>query len=236
MRSEIEAARALMYESAHWVDLEKAYDAHIAASAKPEPADRQILKRAARIAEALTPLSKYYATEMGNRVCYQAMQVHGGVGYMREFNVERHYRDIRVTNIYEGTSQLQVVAAIGKLLGHALDDLLDEWAALDYGAELAPLKVQVVEATVLLNQSAAHLKECPTEVIDYYACDVVDIAVPVINSWLLLQQARQDPNKQSIAQVYIEEHLRKIQNGVAAIRSANAAPLRNRDAILASPF
>ncbi|HEX7588574.1 MAG TPA: acyl-CoA dehydrogenase family protein, partial [Anaerolineae bacterium] len=117
MRSEIEAARALMYESAHWVDLEKAYDAHIAASAKPEPADRQILKRAARIAEALTPLSKYYATEMGNRVCYQAMQVHGGVGYMREFNVERHYRDIRVTNIYEGTSQLQVVAAIGKLLG-----------------------------------------------------------------------------------------------------------------------
>src|SRR5512135_1537667 len=136
MRSEIEAARALMYESARWVDLEKAYDHHIAATSKPDPADRQFLKRAARIAEALTPLTKYYATEMGNRVCYQAMQVHGGVGYMREFNVERHYRDIRVTNIYEGTSQLQIVVATGKLLGHALDDLIGEWAALDYGPAL----------------------------------------------------------------------------------------------------
>ena len=59
----------------------------------------------------LTPLTKYFATEMGNRVCYQAMQIHGGAGYMREFNVERHYRDVRVTSIYEGTSQLQIVAA-----------------------------------------------------------------------------------------------------------------------------
>jgi alkylation response protein AidB-like acyl-CoA dehydrogenase len=236
MRSEIEAARALMYESARWVDLEKAYESHIAASTKPDPADRQFLKRAARIAEALTPLTKYYATEMGNRVCTQAMQVHGGVGYMREFNVERHYRDIRVTNIYEGTSQLQVVAATGKLLGHALDDLLSEWAAQDYGAELAPLKDRVVEATELLSRSADHLKECPTEVIDYYACDVVDIAVPVVNSWLLLQHARHDARKHSIAQVYIDEHLRKIASAVAAVRAADAAPLRNRDTILASPF
>jgi hypothetical protein len=235
MRSEIEAARALMYESARWVDLDKAYESHIAATPKPDSADRQFLKRAARIAEALTPLSKYYATEMGNRVCYQAMQVHGGVGYMREFNVERHYRDIRVTNIYEGTSQLQVVAAIGKLLGHALDDLLNEWAAEEYGPELGPLKQQVVEATELLNRSADHLKECPTEVIDYYACDVVDIAVPVINSWLLLQEARHDERKHSIAQVYIEEHLRRIYTSVESVRAAGAASSRNKDAILASP-
>jgi len=236
MRSEIEAARALVYESARWVDLEKAYDSHIAASAKPDPADRQFLKRAARLAESLTPLTKYYATEMGNRVCYQALQVHGGVGYMREFNVERHYRDVRVTNIYEGTSQLQVVAAIGKLLGHALDDLLNEWAAQDYGPELAPLKDQVVDATALFNRSANHLKECPTEVIDYYASDVVDMATQVINSWLLLQHARVDVRKQSIAAVYIDEHLRKIQSAVAAVRSADVTPLKNRDAILASPF
>jgi len=236
MRSEIEAARALVYESARWVDLEKAYDSHIAASAKPDLADRQFLKRAARLAESLTPLTKYYATEMGNRVCYQALQVHGGVGYMREFNVERHYRDVRVTNIYEGTSQLQVVAAIGKLLGHALDDLLNEWAAQDYGPELAPLKDQVVDATALFNRSANHLKECPTEVIDYYASDVVDMATQVINSWLLLQHARVDVRKQSIAAVYIDEHLRKIQSAVAAVRSADVTPLKNRDAILASPF
>ena len=110
------------------------------ANAAPDPALRQKQKQASNLAETLTPLTKYYASEMGNRVCYQAMQIHGGVGYMREFNVERHYRDVRVTNIYEGTSQLQIVAATGKLLGHALDALLDEWAALDYGDELADLK------------------------------------------------------------------------------------------------
>ena len=236
MRSEIEAARALMYESARWVDLEQVYSHHVAESAKPDPADRQFLKRASRLAETLTPLTKYYATEMGNRVCYQAMQVHGGVGYMREFNVERHYRDIRVTNIYEGTSQMQVVAAIGKLLGHTLDDLLNEWAAQDYGPELAPLKNQVTEATALFNRSADHLKECPTEIIDYYASDVVDMAVHVVNGWLLLQHARVDARKHSIAQVYIAEHLPKIRSAVAVVQAADASPLRNRDAILASQF
>lgn len=236
MRSEIEAARALMYESAHWVDLEKAYETHIAASAKPDPADRQALKRASRLAETLTPLTKYYCTEMGNRVCYQAMQVHGGVGYMREFNVERHYRDIRVTNIYEGTSQLQVVAAIGKLMGHALDDLINEWAAEDYGPELAPLKERIVEATALFNRSSDHLKECPTEVVDYYASDVVEMGVRVVNSWLLLRQARLDEKKRPITQVYLAEHLNKIHSSLAAIQAADDAPLKNRQAILTGPF
>ncbi len=236
MRSEIEAARALMYESARWVDLEKAYDEHIAASAKPDPADRQMLKRAGKMAEVLTPLTKYYATEMGNRVCYQALQIHGGVGYMREFNVERHYRDIRVTNIYEGTSQLQVVAAIGKLLGHALDDLLNEWAGQDYGPQLAPLKDQVVEATALFNRSADHLKECPSDIIDYYGSDVVDIGVHVVNAWLLLQHGRQDVRKQAVAATYIAEQLPKIRTAVAAVQGADAVPLKNRDAVLASPF
>ncbi|MBM3129193.1 MAG: acyl-CoA dehydrogenase [Chloroflexi bacterium] len=236
MRGEIEATRALMYEVARWVDLENALAHHIAATPKPDPADRQLLKRAARLAEALTPLVKYYATEMGNRVCYKAMQVHGGVGYMREFNVERHFRDIRVTNIYEGTSQLQVVAAIGKLLGHSLDDLLSEWAAQEYGEELAPLKHQIVEATELFNRSADHLKECPTEVIDYYASDLVDMATQVINSWLLLQHARADAKKKSIAQVYIGDQLPRMRGIVAAVQSADASPLQNRDTILASEF
>ncbi len=236
MRAEIEATRALMYEVARWVDLEKALEHHIAESAKPDPADRQLLKRAARLAETLTPLVKYYATEMGNRVCFKAMQVHGGVGYMREFNVERHYRDIRVTNIYEGTSQLQIVAAIGKLLGHALDDLLNEWAAQEYGADLAPLKDQVVEATALMNRCADHLKECPTDVVDYYASDMVDIAVQVCNSWLLLQHARADDKKRAIAQAYIGAHLPQVHGAVRAIQAADTSPLKNRDVILASTF
>jgi alkylation response protein AidB-like acyl-CoA dehydrogenase len=234
MRAEIEATRALLYEAARWVDLEKALEHHIAESAKPDPTDRQLLKRAARLSETLTPLVKYYATEMGNRVCYKAMQVHGGVGYMREFNVERHYRDIRVTNIYEGTSQMQVVAAIGKLLGHALDDLLNEWAEQEYGDDLAPLKDQLVEATALMNRCADHLKECPSDVVDYYACDMVDIAVQVCNGWLLLQHAREHAQKKPIAQVYIGAHLPLVYGAVRAIQAADVSPLKNRDVILGS--
>jgi hypothetical protein len=238
MRGEIEATRALAYEAAHWVDLEKAYERKIAESEKPDPADRQRLKQASKLAEALTPLTKYYATEMGNRVCFQAVQVHGGVGYMREFNVERHYRDIRVTNIYEGTSQLQIVAATGKLLGHALDELLDEWAAQDYGPELAPLKGQVEEATALFHRCTDHLRECDRDVIDYYASDLTDMAVVVINSWLMLRAARLAPEgkKPAMARVYLAEHLPRVQSAGAAIQSADATPLLVRDTILASPF
>ncbi|MGD8475159.1 MAG: acyl-CoA dehydrogenase family protein, partial [Anaerolineae bacterium] len=158
MRGEIEATRALVYEAGRWVDIKKAYD-HLKAHGELDTDGRKRLKQADRLANVLTPLAKYHATEMGNRVCYQAMQVHGGTGYMREFNIERHFRDIRVTSIYEGTSQLQVVAATGPLMGHALDGLLEEWAGEDYGPELDGLKRQVEEATALLSRTIDHMKE-----------------------------------------------------------------------------
>jgi alkylation response protein AidB-like acyl-CoA dehydrogenase len=236
MRSEIEATRALMYEAARWVDLEKAYDHKISESEKPDPADRARKKQVGRLAETLTPMVKYYATEMGNRVCFQSMQVHGGVGYMREFNVERHYRDIRVTNIYEGTSQLQVVAVIGKLLGHGLDGLLDDWAGQDYGPELAQLKSQVEEATALFQRCTDHLKECDRDLVDYYASDLTDMGVYTVNSWLMLQVARASDRKRAMAHVYISEHLPKVRSSAAAIQAADPTPLQVRDEILASPF
>lgn len=236
MRGEIEATRALIYETSRWVDLAKAYEQHLAEAESPDPAARQRLKQASALADAMTPLTKYYATEMGNRVCSMAMQVHGGVGYMKEFNVERHYRDIRVTNIYEGTSQLQIVAAIGKLLGRALDELLDEWAGLDYGSELAPLKVQLEEATAVFRQATDRLKGYEREIIDYYAADLVDMAVCVVNSWLLLQDARISERKKSIARVYLAEHLPQVHSVSAAIHAADATPLQLRDTVLATPF
>jgi hypothetical protein len=164
------------------------------------------------------------------------MQVHGGVGYMREFNVERHYRDIRVTNIYEGTSQLQIVAATGKLLGGALDELLGEWAAMDYGPELDALKAQVAEATALYKQAALQLKEQDRPVVDYYAADLTDMAVYVLNSWLLLQDARLTERKKEMARVYLAEHLPEVHSAAQAIHAADATPLEAREAVLTGPF
>lgn len=234
MRGEIEATRALVYETARWVDLAKAYE-HGKKKEDRSAADRKRLRRADRLAAVLTPLAKYYASEMGNRVCYQAIQIHGGTGYMREFNVERHYRDVRITSIYEGTSQLQIVATIGGLLGHSLDSLLGEWTALDYGAELAALKDQVEEATASFNRCIDHLKGYKERaVIDYYAADLADLAVYVINCWLTLQDARLTETKREVARVYIAETLPRICDRVARLKAIDPTLLQARDLILAT--
>ena len=233
MRGEIEATRALVYEVGRWVDLKKAYD-RLKARGELDAAGRQRLKQAERLANVLTPLAKYHATEMGNRVCYQAMQVHGGTGYMREFAIERHYRDMRVTSIYEGTSQLQVVAATGPLLGHALDDLLEDWASQDYGPELEGLKRQVEEATALLNRTIDHMKEADDRaLIDYYAPDLADLAVDVLTSWLALRDARAGERKRELARVYIGERLPRARGRVAVLQALEPAPVQARERVLA---
>ena len=199
MRGEIEAARALVCETGLWVDRLKAYDASFGRECLPPTLScASGRKWPASLADALTPMAKFYATEMGNRVCYQAMQIHGGVGYMRDFNVERHYRDVRVTNIYEGTSQLQVVAVTGKLLGHALDPLLERWAGSEVDAELEPLRDQLIEANALFMRTTDALKEKEREVIDYYAVDLVEMAAYLCNSWLLLQDAGREARKANL--------------------------------------
>ncbi len=234
MRGEIEATRALIAETGYWVDLYQAYEYRQRKGVTPDPADRQRQKQADRLASVLTPLTKYFATEMGNRVCYEAMQIHGGAGYMREFNVERHYRDIRVTSIYEGTSQLQVVAALGGLLNHTLDELFQEWAGLDYGAEIAALKDQVVEATALFNQCVDRLKgEQERALIDYYAADLTDMAVYVVNCWLMLRDARLADRKREMARVYIAETLPKIHGKAAVFQAIDPAPMQARELLLA---
>jgi hypothetical protein len=236
MRGEIEATRALICETGRWVDLNQALDAKARRSGSLDADARQQQKRADRLASVLTPLVKYFATEMGNRVCYQAVQVHGGAGYMRAFNVERHFRDVRVTSIYEGTSQLQIVACLGGLLSHALDDLLEEWAALDYGAELAGMKDQLAQATAWLNQSIERLKvEEERALIDYYAADLADLAVYTINCWLMLRDARLSDRKCEMARVYIAETLPKMQAKAALLQAVDPAGIQARNILLEGP-
>ena len=236
MRGEIEATRALLYEAGRWVDLKKAYEKLRQAGAL-SPDGQQRLKQATLLSSVLTPLVKYYSTEMGNRVCYQAMQIHGGTGYMREFNVERHFRDMRITSIYEGTSQLQVVAATSGLLGRALDGLLEEWAALDYGPELEGLRDQARQATDTLDHCTDHLKgQEDRALIDYYAEDLADMAVHVVNCWLMLQDARLSERKREMARIYFSETLPKIRGRAAALQGIDPAVLRGRDIVLGSSY
>jgi alkylation response protein AidB-like acyl-CoA dehydrogenase len=233
MRCELEAARALLAETGTWVDRLKAYE-HTAAEGTAPDADagRARLKEASTLAETLTPIAKYYTTEMGNRVCYLAMQVHGGVGYMREFQIERLVRDVRVTNIYEGTSQLQVVAAISKLLGRSLDPLLAQWQAMPVGADLDREKEQLAEATALYQKAIDHLKSQDRSVIDYYASDLVDMAAWIICSWLILRDAGVLERKKDLARAYLADVLPKIKVNGAIVLASSAAAFGTKSSLL----
>jgi alkylation response protein AidB-like acyl-CoA dehydrogenase len=234
MRGEIEAARALCAEAGRWMDQKKCYE-YLERLGKLDAERRKKLKQIDRVAGVLLPMTKYYATEMGNRVCYQAIQVHGGTGFMREFNVERHYRDVRITNIYEGTTQLQVVAAIGGLLSHVLDGPLSDWAAQDYGDELALLKGKLQEATAAFHACVDLLREQPDrDVISYYADDLTEYAIYLVNSWLMLQDAARSESKQEMARFYISEALPKMYTKEAILRAIDPSVLRARELVQAA--
>jgi alkylation response protein AidB-like acyl-CoA dehydrogenase len=227
MKVDLEATRALLSETSRWVDLWKVYEKALNRGDAPdESAARARLKQAQTLAETMTPMVKYCSTEMGNRVCYQSMQVHGGVGYMHEFNIERLFRDVRITNIYEGTSQLQVVAAIGKLLNHSLDPLLADWAAASYPDDMAAERAILGELTGVFQAAAVALKAQPErDRVDYYACDLVDCAVWLVNSWLLLRDTNLLESKKSVARAYIASIAPRLRASAEVVVGANAVPL-----------
>jgi 3-(methylthio)propanoyl-CoA dehydrogenase len=232
MRADIESTRALLAETARWVDLWKVYEKAVGEGTAPDmDLARARLKQCQALAETMTPMVKYCSTEMGNRVCYQSMQVHGGVGYMREFNIERLFRDVRITNIYEGTSQLQVVAAIGKLLNRTLDPLFATWAAAEYPEDMAEEKATLVELTGVYQRAVDALKAQPDrDRVDYYACDLVDTAIWLVNSWLVLRDTAILDAKKPIARAYIASVAPRIRASAGVVVDANSVPL---DAIAA---
>jgi alkylation response protein AidB-like acyl-CoA dehydrogenase len=234
MRVDVEATRALLAETARWVDLWKVYEKAVGESGtEVDPATRARLKQCQTVAETMTPMVKYCSTEMGNRVCYQSMQVHGGVGYMKEFNIERLFRDVRITNIYEGTSQLQVVAAIGKLLNRSLDPLLAEWAAAEYPDDMAAEKATLVELTGVYQRAVDALKAQPErDRVDYYACDLVDQAVWLVCSWLLMRDTNVLESKKSIARAYVASIAPRLRAAAEIVTASDAVPLEAISALL----
>ena len=235
MKVDLEATRALLAETGRWVDLWKVYERALGEDgSEADPAMRARHKQCQTLAETMTPMVKYCATEMGNRVCYQAMQVHGGVGYMREFNIERLFRDVRITNIYEGTSQLQVVAAIGKLLNRSLDPLLAEWQAAEYPADMATEKALLTELTGLFGQAAGALKAVPErDRVDYYAVDLVEMAIWIVNGWLLLRDTTIAEHKKPVARAYVASVAPKVRAAGEVVLAADPVPLEAIPILLA---
>ncbi|HUU20600.1 MAG TPA: acyl-CoA dehydrogenase family protein [Sedimentisphaerales bacterium] len=193
MKIEIEAGRALLYETSRVVDLEIGYAKQLETNPPEDKAQVKQLKNGSRkykrLAAMLTPMSKYYCSEMCNRVTYDSIQVLGGSGYMRDYPCERHARDARITTIYEGTSQLQVVAAVRGVSSGTAEKFIAELAGQEYDEKVKDLLGTLAEGTEQLKESVAFIKEQGTEYMDLYGRALVDMVIDLINGYLFLGQA-----------------------------------------------
>ena len=126
---------------------------------------------------------------MCNRVSFNAIQVLGGSGYMRDYAAERYYRDARITTIYEGTSQLQIVAAVRGVCSGTAERLLTEYAAMQYDEDIKDLLAKLAAGTEQLKRAIFFVKENGNEYMDLYGRALVDIAIDLIIGYLFCQQA-----------------------------------------------
>lgn len=203
MKGKLFASRSLLYETARYVDLYKTYQ-RIAEERKLEPEERKEMKRYQKLADGFTPLLKMVASEYCNQIAYDAIQVHGGTGYMKDFPVERLYRDARITSIYEGTSQLQVVAAIKGVTANTFLDRIREYEKESLRPELVFLRKTLIKMTAEYEQTAQNVIEMKDdELLDFHARRLVEMAGNIIMGYLLTLDAMRDDEYQNVAEVFI---------------------------------
>jgi alkylation response protein AidB-like acyl-CoA dehydrogenase len=193
MRTAIEAGRALLYETSRVVDMEVGYTKRFESNPPEDKEEAKQLRNESRkykrYAGLLTPMCKYYCSEMCNKVAYDSIQVLGGSGYMRDYACERHARDARITTIYEGTSQLQIVAAVRGVCSGTAEKLIEEYAGQSYEPEVKDLLEKLAEGTEQLKSAIGVVKEQGAEYMDLYGRALVDMAIDLINGYLFCGQA-----------------------------------------------
>jgi len=191
MKAKLDAARAIIYETARYVDIYKALD-DISKERKLTSEERAEGKKYSKMADALTPLSKGLGSEFANQNAYDCIQVHGGSGFMKDYTCERLYRDARITSIYEGTTQLQVVAATRYVTtGFYLEMIRNlEAETASVKAELQPLRNILINITNEYEETVKEVVEKEsTEYIELHARRMVEMAGYTIMSYLLLRDA-----------------------------------------------
>ncbi len=207
MRVDIEAGRRLVYLTSNMVDLKESLEEMINTNGSDARQIKGEYKKYSRLAALLTPMSKIFTTEMANRVSYNAIQVHGGVGYTKDFEVERYYRDARITNIYEGTTQLQVNAAIGGVITGVIFNLLSE---LESNIKLKPLLEGVRYLRDSLDECLVHIKGLEnTEYQQFHSRRLVEMATWAVVSCLLSSDASISKKKQQVAEIFMQRVISK---------------------------
>lgn len=203
MRIRLEAMRSLLYETARFVDIYKAWS-FIAGERTLTREEREDMKTYTRLADIYTPMVKLISSEWCNLIAYDALQIHGGAGFIKDFPVERLYRDARITSIYEGTSQLQVVAAVrGVTTGGYLSQIRD-YEKRDVRPELEHLRKTLITLTDDFERRVAEVVSAGNnELTDFHARRLVEMAANIIMGYLLLHDAQRDAEYTASAELFI---------------------------------
>lgn len=191
MKAKLQGARALLYETTRFVEIYKQYT-HISHERALEAEERQQMKFYTRLADGFTPLVKLFSSEYANQLAYDAVQIHGGSGFMKDYPCERLYRDARIMNIYEGTSQLQVVAAINAVTKGTFMEQIDRYAAGEYSEAMRPVVARAADLTARFAEMVSHVeagdKAC-AGFKDLHARRLVETAGHIVITYLLARQA-----------------------------------------------
>ncbi|GHU69390.1 acyl-CoA dehydrogenase [Bacteroidia bacterium] len=205
IKAKLDASRAILYETARFVDVYKILE-DIEKERKLDDAERVEMKKYKKLADAFTPLGKAMCTEYANQNAYDTIQIHGGSGFMKDYACERIYRDARITNIYEGTTQLQVVAAIRHVLtGTYLAQIKEYQGELQITNYELRLQERLAAMTEIYEELVARVSDMKdNEYIDFQARRLVECAGHIVLGYLLLLDSCRNADFKTSAEVYIQ--------------------------------
>jgi hypothetical protein len=225
MKAKLDASRTLLYETARFVDMYKTY-MHISEERKLEKEERDELKMYQKLADIYTPLAKGMSSEYCNQLAYDAVQIHGGSGFMKDYPVERIYRDARITSIYEGTTQLQVVAAIRGVTTGAYLSQIRVYEATKLAPEYEYLRRTLIILTDDYEQAVKKVVGMEdNEFIDFHARRLVEMAGHIIMGYLLLLDTNREASFLKSAKNYISFAKGQVKAHAELVRSSELSDL-----------
>ena len=228
MKAKLDAGRSLLYCCARYVDIYKALE-DIARDTKLTPEERQEMKKYTRLADAFTPLAKGMNSEYANQNAYDAISIHGGSGFIMEYKSQRLFRDARIFSIYEGTTQLQVVAAIRYITNGTYLNIIKEMMESEVSDDLKALKERVGKLVELYEAAINKVKEANDQAVhDFLARRLYNMTGDIVMSLLILDDATKAPEMfQKSANVYVRMAEEEVLGHSAYIQNFKAEDLES---------
>lgn len=228
MKAKLDAGRSLLYCCARYVDIYKALE-DIARDTKLTPEERQEMKKYTRLADAFTPLAKGMNSEYANQNAYDAISIHGGSGFIMEYKCQRLFRDARIFSIYEGTTQLQVVAAIRNITNGTYLSIIKEMLENEVSDDLKPLKERVAKLVELYEAAINKVKEANDQAVhDFLARRLYNMTGNIVMSLLILDDATKAPEMfAKSANVYVRMAEEEVLGHSAYIQNFKAEDLES---------